>query len=194
MIYHDKIPQEYLADAGAIVYEAVSDKIPFINAPKQVAEKLFTRFVGDEPIFYSVNDGELDGILLYSLPNKEREVSTKGAFLELGFWMTIRALINLAYMGYIFPQPKDCYFIDLLAVTEASRGKGLGRALLAEISVLANQNNSTPVALNVVSENKVAIGLYKSMGYKSVAVKKFGKIGRLLKIKYDSFITMIKHK
>ena len=192
MIYHNILPKEYMAEAGIILYDAFIDKFAFANPSKEVGERLFQRMIGAGPVLYSVNNNKLDGGLIYSFPNKEMDISTKGFFSELGLWTGFKTILNLIYIEIALPQQKDTVFIDGLAVAPTSRGRGIGRQLLMKVSELAKENNNLPVGLSVVAENKVAHGLYKSVGFNEIGEKRFGKMGKFFKIDYSTNIIMRK--
>jgi len=55
-----------------------------------------------------------------------------------------------------------------LAVSDKFRGKGLGKAMLAEALNLATVGNFSVLSLEVKSVNNTAIKLYESFGFKAV--------------------------
>ena len=44
MIYHDILPERYIDEAGAIMYDALIDKFTFSNMPRKTGIILFARF------------------------------------------------------------------------------------------------------------------------------------------------------
>jgi len=59
-----------------------------------------------------------------------------------------------------------------IAIIDGYRGVGLGKYLISEIIKLAKNNldsKPTIIQLEVYANNKLAIGLYKKMGFKTVA-------------------------
>jgi len=61
-------------------------------------------------------------------------------------------------------------FVYEVAVDEAARGRGLGRLAMEFAEEEARRRGLARVALNVFGGNDVARGLYRSLGYREVAV------------------------
>lgn len=52
-----------------------------------------------------------------------------------------------------------------LEIIPAQRGKGFGRVLMNSLHVWLRENGANQVALQVVVDNRAALGLYRSLGY-----------------------------
>jgi ribosomal protein S18 acetylase RimI-like enzyme len=78
-----------------------------------------------------------------------------------------------ALLGYVYASYEPGAIevtIDNLAVTEAARGKGVGRALLrSALHWAIVQRNAPQVALVVTEGNSNAMGLYESVGFRLLA-------------------------
>ena len=59
-----------------------------------------------------------------------------------------------------------------VGVVPAHRGKGIAKALMALITTWAIAHGSTAMMLEVKSDNTDAIGLYESLGYSKLNVRK----------------------
>ena len=59
-----------------------------------------------------------------------------------------------------------------VGVVPAHRGKGIAKALMALITDWANAQGSTAMMLEVKTDNTDAIGLYESLGYSKLNVRK----------------------
>lgn len=59
----------------------------------------------------------------------------------------------------------DEYYIDTVCVDPRFRGKGIGSLLLKHAEVVAREEESTKLALNVEIEKESAIRLYERLGY-----------------------------
>ena len=62
-------------------------------------------------------------------------------------------------------QPVQSTYIYDIEITEAHRGRGLGRALLEAAESWCAEHGSQSVRLNVFAPNKTARALYESAGY-----------------------------
>jgi ribosomal protein S18 acetylase RimI-like enzyme len=62
------------------------------------------------------------------------------------------------------------FFVYDVTIDEGHRGRGLGRAAMALVETEARCRGLTRVDLNVFGGNRVARGLYRSLGYEEVAV------------------------
>jgi ribosomal-protein-alanine N-acetyltransferase len=59
-----------------------------------------------------------------------------------------------------------------IGVVPTERGKGIARRLMAMITDWASQQGSTAMMLEVKVDNVEAIGLYESLGYSKLNVRK----------------------
>lgn len=66
----------------------------------------------------------------------------------------------------------DEFHLGNLAVRLQSRGRGQGRTLLHEALALARQRGCRLATLEVRASNQPAIELYRSFGFRSVAIRK----------------------
>jgi phosphinothricin acetyltransferase len=65
---------------------------------------------------------------------------------------------------------------DSVYVDRAQRGKGVGRALLAELLVLASAHGFHSLIARIAGHNEVSIGLHKAAGFELVGVER--EVGR----------------
>jgi GNAT superfamily N-acetyltransferase len=61
--------------------------------------------------------------------------------------------------------PRETLFIDILMVTEAWRGNGVGRALMERTYAWGRERNASDVELNVYEFNTEAQVFYERLGY-----------------------------
>jgi ribosomal protein S18 acetylase RimI-like enzyme len=84
-------------------------------------------------------------------------------------------------VGYVSlwlePEPEDYWtslanyaYISDLAVLPEQRGRGLGRALLAEAERLARRLGATTLKINVLARNAPAWSLYRSAGFRDYEI------------------------
>lgn len=61
--------------------------------------------------------------------------------------------------------PRETLFIDILMVTEARRGNGVGRALMERTYAWGRERDARDVELNVYEFNAQALAFYERLGY-----------------------------
>ena len=77
----------------------------------------------------------------------------------------------IAYAGVFAPGEAEADILTV-GVVPAHRGKGIAKALMALITDWANAHGSTAMMLEVKTDNADAIGLYESLGYSKLNVRK----------------------
>lgn len=65
----------------------------------------------------------------------------------------------------VYPNERDCCYVQLLNVSPASHGKGVGRDLLKRAVEAAAAGNYRRIDLNTWASNKKAVPLYKKCGF-----------------------------
>ncbi|MGM1028718.1 MAG: ribosomal protein S18-alanine N-acetyltransferase [Actinomycetota bacterium] len=61
--------------------------------------------------------------------------------------------------------------VQTIAVAEAARGRGIGRALLAELLAEAERRGVRELFLEVRADNPAARALYESVGFREIGVR-----------------------
>jgi [ribosomal protein S18]-alanine N-acetyltransferase len=61
--------------------------------------------------------------------------------------------------------------VQTIAVAEGARGRGIGRALVAELLAEAGRRGVRELFLEVRADNEVARGLYASVGFEEIGVR-----------------------
>ena len=79
--------------------------------------------------------------------------------------------IIIGYAGVFAPGGAEADVLTL-GVVPNQRGKGVARQLIALITDWAKQQGSTAMMLEVKVDNTEAIGLYESLGYSKLNVRK----------------------
>ena len=77
----------------------------------------------------------------------------------------------IGYAGVFAPGAAEADILTV-GVVPAHRGKGIAKALMALITAWAIAHGSTAMMLEVKSDNTDAIGLYESLGYSKLNVRK----------------------
>lgn len=73
--------------------------------------------------------------------------------------------LAIAFPGFSTFQAKTLLNVHDLAVHEKARGRGVGTALLTAIEAEARRRGCCKVTLEVRSDNDVALGLYRKVGF-----------------------------
>lgn len=76
----------------------------------------------------------------------------------------------LGYIGLMFVLDEG--YISNVAVAEGARGKGIAKALIAEITERARSNNLSFITLEVRESNAPARSLYSGCGFADVGIRK----------------------
>ena len=77
----------------------------------------------------------------------------------------------VGYAGVFAPGAVEADILTV-GVVPAHRGKGIAKALMALITDWANAQGSTAMMLEVKTDNHEAIGLYESLGYSTLNIRK----------------------
>ena len=77
----------------------------------------------------------------------------------------------IGYAGVFAPGAAEADILTVGVVPE-HRGKGIAKALMALITDWAKDQGSTAMMLEVKTDNREAIGLYESLGYSTLNIRK----------------------
>jgi ribosomal-protein-alanine N-acetyltransferase len=77
----------------------------------------------------------------------------------------------IGYAGVFAPGGAEADVLTV-GVVPSQRGKGIARKLMAQITDWAGQQGSTAMMLEVKVDNIEAIGLYESLGYSKLNIRK----------------------
>ncbi|HEY1833474.1 MAG TPA: GNAT family N-acetyltransferase [Solirubrobacteraceae bacterium] len=95
-------------------------------------------------------------------------VDTPGMLL-LSFEDERGEVVGSVWVALESPNGPGAWIYDI-EVSEAARGKGYGRLMLAAVERAVRERGVTELGLNVFAGNAVARGLYESSGYKATSV------------------------
>ncbi|MGB3414010.1 MAG: ribosomal protein S18-alanine N-acetyltransferase, partial [Microbacteriaceae bacterium] len=79
--------------------------------------------------------------------------------------------ILLGYLGLYLPDSEQAD-VQTIALAEEVRGQGLGRYLMQAGMEIARQHGAREILLEVRADNPVAEGLYRSLGFEQISVRK----------------------
>ncbi len=127
----------------------------------------------------TIEDAGLLRRLIWELADYEKEpeevLITEADLARDGFGATpqFRALIAewngqsagyALFFGYYSTWKGSGLYLEDLFIRPDFRGRGLGKALLAEVARIARQENCTLLRWEVLHWNKLAIGMYEALG------------------------------
>ena len=78
----------------------------------------------------------------------------------------------IGYAGILVPAPEVEADVLTIGVVPAHRGKGIARQLMSRITDFAIDRQASAMMLEVKSDNTEAIGLYESLGYLKISIRK----------------------
>jgi ribosomal protein S18 acetylase RimI-like enzyme len=85
------------------------------------------------------------------------------------YFYVIRDAVARECVGFAWlklnEEPRKVVFIFSLAIEEAYRGRGYGKAAMAGIEEVSRSMGAEAIDLHVFGRNERAIGLYRSCGY-----------------------------
>jgi len=80
--------------------------------------------------------------------------------------------VAIAYAGLLAPRGSGQGDVQTIAVDRAARGRGLGRALMHALIDEARRRAAAELFLEVRADNPVARGLYESLGFQEIGVRR----------------------
>ena len=160
------IDRAYVDDALRLSYEAFARKfrIGFRNADDLV--RLFRGSVDTTSCLSATLNGRLLGILTFQAEGREF-YRLKPTNVLTRFWPLRAALVVLNLVLLDDDAGPDGFVIDSLAVDPASRGMGIGTAMMLKAEEKAGLMGKRTMALGVIGENAGAIRLYERLGYRA---------------------------
>ena len=164
----DGVADDHIRDALRVAYGAFAKKfrIGFRNADDLI--RLFHDSL-DRTLCYSAEvDGHLLGFLTFKTDGRDFfQLNLMFLFARFWPWQAIRILLNLMLLAGRGARI-DEFMVDTVAVSEGSRGLGLGTALMERAEAGARDMGKSKMTLQVIGENSGAIRLYERLGYRTV--------------------------
>lgn len=164
----ESIAEEHIRDALQVAYDAFSKKfrIGFRNAEDLI--RLFHDSLDLTRCYSADVEGHLLGLLAFKTDSRDFFLLNPVAvFARFSPWQAIRILFNLLLLAGRGAK-SDEFVVDVVAVSEASRGLGLGTALMERAEERAREMGRRRMTLQVIGENAGAIRLYERLGYRTV--------------------------
>jgi len=143
----------------------------FSSNTEEIMRKIFQQpgnlFSFEHSYFIEVNN-EIAGMALgYNWEQKRREELHTGLLLvkHLKWRFFTRIFYLLKAQGIVGKVSKYEYYLSNIAVYPAFRALGLGTKLFSEIKRESDKTGANKIVLDVETNNKRAIKLYKKLGY-----------------------------
>jgi len=139
-------------------------------------------------------DRTVAGYIILETPSAPRQDSGRWLWRALqlhnGIFSALRSFIKMVLVDNDRPLKDDEVYIEMVGVSPDWRGQGLASRLIAFAEGVAHSEGANLLTLNVVSDNAVAIGLYKKMGFVTTAERQ----SRPLKLitGHDGYLEMSK--
>jgi ribosomal protein S18 acetylase RimI-like enzyme len=172
-----ELPEDRLASAAEIYYEAFSGKMRFLVKSKAKGMQLAKDMLSTKHCLYAEMDSECVGIAGLRFGKYSKRKSAWGIFIRhSGLFRGVSAhLASILLDRKVDPGEMR---IDTLAVKSSRRGRGIGTALLRRAFRMAKENNLRKIVLEVVEENTDARRLYEREGYAPVETLRYPILGR----------------
>jgi putative acetyltransferase len=124
---------------------------------------------GDEPAFRRLNEEWI--VREFALESKDEEVlaEPRRAILDRGgrIFFALREAEPVGCCALLATSPGE-YEVAKMAVTQSSRGSGVGRSLLARVIAEARASGATRLYLETNHKLAPAIRLYESLGFRHI--------------------------
>jgi ribosomal-protein-alanine acetyltransferase len=107
----------------------------------------------------------------WSRESMRREIEHPHCYYLVGVDAEAGTGVVEGYAGLLCPAGSSDADIQTIAVSERSRGRGLGRQLMGRLLTEATARRAKTVFLEVRADNPVAHALYLSLGFADIAVR-----------------------
>ena len=158
------MPEEFRREVAEIVYEAFRQKLVLIIGSPEQGVAILEKAIDPTLAIIAVCQGQPVGVagLQYDgrnfiSPQRSEFVRQFGALSGTARFVLFKLFVQAYYQ-------KDMY-IDILAVSPAMRGKGVGTRLLEAVFQTAGEKGFKSVSLEVVDTNPDARRLYERVGF-----------------------------
>ena len=156
------VPENQEKKAANILYEAFEDKFQKILGTRERTLFLFNYFCNERTVV-ALHKNTIVGVAGLIYGGKE--------YINISFWRLLRHLkggiIRFMFFGWIFVNKveKNEIFIDILAVTQEMRSKGIGNKIVKFIIDYARSQEYQQVRLFVIESNERAKAFYQKIGF-----------------------------
>jgi ribosomal protein S18 acetylase RimI-like enzyme len=165
------VSKNQLIIVARIFYESFQDKFALIFGDPKKAIRLISKIVREDRILVAFNDGKVVGFAGLHFLGKKFMACKLTEVARIYGLATLRVLIY--FLINLFTEIKlNQLHLEILAVTEKQRGKGIGTKLLLSTIDFARRKGFSEIKLEVVNTNPRANKFYEKMGFKKVKDRK----------------------
>ena len=161
---HSGMPEEFRREVAEIVYEAFRQKLVLIIGSPEQGVAILEKAIDPTLAIIAVCQGQPVGVagLQYDgrnfiSPQRSEFVRQFGSLSGTARFVMFKLFVQAYYQ-------EDMY-VDILAVSPAMRGKGVGTRLLEAVFQTAREKGFKSVSLEVVDTNPDARRLYERVGF-----------------------------
>ncbi len=167
MIVRKTLPEEYRNSAVKLLLNALGDKFTPILGENNKAKQLLGLSINKDNCLLVENEIGLLGFLAFQI--KETNFLNpimKDLISVYGLFGGMKKAIGLSLLKN--KTKSDEIYIEAVAVSEFSRGMGIGTMLLDALFVFSKEKGCKTITLEVIDTNIRAIELYEKTGFKIV--------------------------
>lgn len=164
------IPENQAVTAANILYEAFHHKFTKIFGPKEQTISLLSEHLCNERIVVALHGNTVVGVGGLIFGGKES--------IHISFWQLVQKLkfgiFRFLVLGWIFYNnvEQNEILVDMLAVAQSMRSKGIGSALMDFIIDFAQSKGYNQVRLFVIDTNEKAKTFYERRGFEEKKIHK----------------------
>lgn len=177
----DGLQESDLTAVALLFDEAFSSKFSWAISSRERRIQLWSRLIHAEQVMGAVRDGELLGVLVYSLPSGSgwrKRGAVRAIFKLLTLSEALRTL--LVFGLFEKPSPKSHLYVEAISVSSKARGLGVGSMLLDAAAQRARFTKLNRVQLRVIFENQRAKSLYERSGFSTIKTELSGPFRRFV--------------
>jgi ribosomal protein S18 acetylase RimI-like enzyme len=179
IIINEGLPDKLKRSAAELFLEALSEKFIPILGRKDKAKRLIESSFEPGNCFYAEEDGKLLGLLAFQ--------TIEGSFLNpslkvlIPIYGILKAIIKAINLSMLRHKTKTGeFYIEAIAVTEFTRGKGIGTKLIETMTEFAMNNEYNCLTLQVIDTNPRAKELYEKLGFSVIKNSKIWPVNKLI--------------
>ena len=162
------VPENQRVRVAEIVFEAFENEFKNIFGSKSI--HLISKYLRNDRTVVAISEDVVVGVAGLKVEGKE--------FIDVGFRQLLRELgfgiFRVLFLGWIFYNrvKERELLVDVLAVAENMRGKGVGTRLINFTIDFARSRGCRQIKLFVVDTNQKAKRFYEQLGFKEAKTRR----------------------